>query len=49
MKNLKTKYSILFAVILLSIFTSTVATPVLADEGEVIKINTEQFKSMIMN
>ena len=49
MNNLKIKYSILFAVILLTIFTTTIAMPVLADEGEVIRINTEQFKSMIMD
>src|ERR1035437_5906109 len=46
---MKMKYSILVTIILLSIFSITEAFQVLADEGEVIKINTEQFKSMIMD
>ena len=46
---MKMKYSILVSIILLSIFSITEAFQVLADEGEVIKINTEQFKSMIMD
>lgn len=49
MSDLKIKYSILFAIIFLTIFTTTIAMPVFADEGEVIKINTAQFKSMIMD
>lgn len=49
MNYLKIKYPILFAIILLTIFTTTIAMPVLTDEGEVIKINKEQFKSMIMD
>jgi thioredoxin len=46
---MKMKYSTLVTIILLSIFSITEAFQVLADEGEVIKINTEQFKSMIMD
>jgi len=46
---MKIKYSNLIIVILLTIFTTTIAMQVLAAEGEVIKINTAQFKSMIMD
>lgn len=43
------KYSIVVAVIFLTIFATTTAFPVLAAEGDVIKIDKAQFKSMIMD
>lgn len=43
------KYPILLAVILLIIFTTTAAIPVLAGEGDVVKIDKVQFKTLIMD
>jgi thioredoxin len=46
---MKMKFQVLFAVIFLSILTTTGAVPVLAGEGDVVKINIAQFKAQIMD
>jgi len=46
---MKMKFQILFAVILMSILKTTASVPVLAGEGEVMKINIAQFKAQIMD
>ena len=46
---MKTKFQVLFAVIFLSILTTAGALPVLAGEGDVVKINIAQFKAQIMD
>lgn len=42
-------YPKLFLFILLALFTTTIAGPALAGEGEVVKINIAQFKAQIMD
>jgi thioredoxin len=49
MNYIKIKYPKLLVVVLLTIFATTVAVPVLAGEGDVIKIDKVQFKSLIMD
>lgn len=46
---MKMKFQVLFAVIFLSILTMSGAEPVLAGEGDVVKINIAQFKAQIMD
>lgn len=46
---MKMKFQVLFAVIFLSILTTLGAVPVLAGEGDVVKINIAQFKAQIMD
>jgi len=46
---MKTKFQVLFAVIFLSILTISGVEPVLAGEGDVVKINIAQFKAQIMD
>ena len=46
---MKIKYPVLFAVILLTVLTTSGAVPVFVGEGEVVKINIAQFKSQIMD
>jgi len=46
---MKMKFQVLFAVIFLSILTTAGALPVLAGEGDVVKINIAQFKAQIMD
>ncbi|MCX6239315.1 MAG: thioredoxin domain-containing protein [Bacteroidia bacterium] len=43
------KYPVLFAVILSALLTTTSAIPVLAGEGDVVKIDKAQFKAKIMD
>jgi len=46
---MKYRFPVLFAIILLTIFTTAGVVPVLAGEGEVVKINIAQFKAQIMD
>jgi len=46
---MKLKYSVSLVVILLTILRISKAVPVLAGEGEVVKINIVQFKAQIMD
>jgi len=46
---MKFRFPVLFAVILLTIFTTLGVVPVLAGEGDVVKINIAQFKAQIMD
>ena len=43
------KSRVLFAVILLIFITTAITTPVLAGEGDVVKIDKAQFKALIMD
>lgn len=49
MNDMKMKYPPLFAVILITILATTVAIPVLAGEGDVVKIDKAQFKAQVMD
>jgi thioredoxin len=46
---MKIKYPDLLAVVLFTIFVTVITMPVLAGEGDVIKIDKAQFKSLIMD
>ena len=46
---MKYRFQALFAIILLTVFTTLGVVPVLAGEGEVVKINIAQFKAQIMD
>ncbi len=46
---MKFRFTVLFAAILLTIFTTSGVAPVLAGEGDVVKINIAQFKAQIMD
>jgi len=43
------KYPVLFVVILLMFFTATGARPIIDGEGDIVKINRDQFKAQIMD
>ena len=46
---MRIKYPVFVAVILMTILTITTAVPVLAGEGDVVKIDKAQFKAQIMD